>query len=61
MQDKKQGLNARQKVILTLTVSIGLIFIAIIFSFILTNENLTTKFCEKSLPLLGAIYLERIG
>ncbi len=64
MQDKKQGLNARQKVILTLTVSIGLIFIAIIFSFILTNENLTTNFAKKSLPpswshLFGTDWLGR--
>lgn len=64
MQDKKRGLNARQKVILTLTVSIGLIFIAIIFSFILTNENLTTNFAKKSLPpswshLFGTDWLGR--
>ncbi len=64
MQDKKRGLNARQKVILTLTISIGLIFIAIIFSFILTNENLTTNFAKKSLPpswshLFGTDWLGR--
>lgn len=57
-------LNARGKLICSLTMSIGIILIALILSYLLSNDNLVTNFSQKSLSpslehLFGTDWLGR--
>ncbi len=64
MQIKQKQHNARQKMLRTFTISIGIIVIAILLSYLLSDQNLVTNFAKKSLPpslehLFGTDWLGR--